>query len=201
MAWEDRPYNQSGFHDTAGGPPGIRGGPAGFLIWLVVANVLVFITDSILTGSSRGNTLSPSRWGSFSLNESWQAWRFVTYQFLHGDGWHLIGNLIFLWILGQFMERFWGSKRFLAFYLLCGVGGAVLYGLVSLVPVIAKTNPASGLVGASGCVFGLMVGAWVKYPKQELRFFLMPFGITIQLICGLYVFFNLLQVIAGYVSR
>lgn len=200
MAWQDRPYNSGGNSFDRGGAPGIRGGPGGILIWLVLINVLVFIADSILTGSSRGNILSPSRWGWFSLSESWQAWRFVSYQFLHAGGWHLIGNLIFLWIFGQFMEQWWGSKRFLAFYLLCGVGGAVVFGLVSLVPAIANTQPFIPLVGASGSVFGLMVGSWMKFPKQELRFFLMPFGITVQLLCGLYLFFNVLQVLAGSVG-
>lgn len=197
MAWADRPYNSDGNSFDRGGAPGIRGGPGGMLIWLVMINVLVFIADAILTGSARGDVLSPRRWGAFSLVESWQVWRVVTYQFLHGDAWHLIGNLIFLWIFGQFMEMWWGSKRFLAFYLLCGVSGAVAFGLVSLVPAIAHTAPFVPLVGASASVFGLMVGSWMKFPKQELRFFLMPFGITVQLLCGLYVFFNILQVLAG----
>ena len=200
MAWADRPYNSGGDSFDRGGAPGIRGGPGGVLIWLVMINVLVYIADSILTGSSRGHILSPSRWGWFSLSESWQVWRFVSYQFLHAGFFHLIGNLIFLWIFGQFMEMWWGSKRFLAFYLLCGVGGAITFGLVSLVPAIADTQPFIPLVGASGSVFGLMVGSWMKFPKQELRFFLMPFGITVQLLCGLYLFFNVLQVLAGSVG-
>lgn len=198
MSWEDRHYNQAG--DEGYGPrraPGIRGGPPGMIVWLLMINVLVFITDEILTNSARGDFLSPNKWGSYSLEKSWQAWRFVTYQFLHGGAMHLIGNMIFLWIFGQFMERFWGSKRFLAFYLITGIGGAVMFGLVSLIPEIAHTAPFIPLVGASGSIFGLMVGAWMKYPKEELRFILMPFGITIQLLCGLYVFFNVLQVVAG----
>ncbi|MEM1354095.1 MAG: rhomboid family intramembrane serine protease [Planctomycetota bacterium] len=196
MAWSDRPYTADENFDR-GGAPGIRGGPGGVLIWLVLINVLIYISDSILTGSARGNMFSPSRWGWFSLAESWQLWRFVTYQFLHAGIFHLIGNLIFLWIFGQFMEMYWGSKRFLAFYLICGIGGAVVFGLVSLIPEIAHTQPMNPLVGASGSIFGLMVGSWMKFPKQELRFFLMPFGMTVQLICGLYVFFNVLQVLAG----
>lgn len=197
MGWQDRHYNNDGGDFGGGGAPGIRGGPPGMIVWLLMINVLVFITDAILTDSARGDILSPNRWGRFSLDESWQAWRLVTYQFLHGDGWHLIGNMIFLWIFGKFMESYWGSKRFLAFYLISGVGGAVLFGLVSLIPEVANTASFVPLVGASGCIFGLMVGAWMKYPKQELRFLLMPFGITVQLLCGLYVFFNILQVVAG----
>lgn len=197
MAFSDRPYNHDSGGYGRGGVPGLRGGPGGVLLWLVAINVLVFITDRILTGSTRGNVLSPSRWGWFSLDESWQVWRLVTYQFLHADFFHLLGNLIFLWIFGQYMERYWGSKRFLAFYLLSGVGGAVVYGLVSLVPAVANTAPFIPLVGASASVFGLMVGCWMKFPKEEIRFILMPFGFTIQLLCGLYLFFNILQVLAG----
>ena len=200
MGWQDRPYNAGNDGYGARPAPGIRGGPPGVIVWLLMINVLLFITDSILTDSARGNILSPYRWGRFSLIESWQAWRVVTYQFLHGDFMHLLGNMIFLWIFGQFMEQWWGSKRFLAFYLISGVGGAVVFGLCSLIPEIANTQPFIPLIGASGCVFGLMVGAWMKYPKQELRFFLMPFGITVQLLCGLYLFFNVLQVLAGSVG-
>ena len=74
-----------------------------------------------------------------------------TYQFLHGNWDHLLGNLLFLWIFGDNVEDAMGHKRFLAFYLLCGVLAAVVYGafaMDSTVPLIGASGAISGVLGA-----------------------------------------------------
>lgn len=60
-------------------------------------------------------------------SDNFRAWQFVTYMFLHGDLWHLFGNMIGLLIFGTWLEQVWGSSRFLQYYLITGVGAAVLF--------------------------------------------------------------------------
>ncbi|HKY94657.1 MAG TPA: rhomboid family intramembrane serine protease [Kiloniellales bacterium] len=76
-----------------------------------------------------------------------------TYQFLHGNWDHLLGNMLFLWIFGDNVEDAMGHRRFLAFYLLCGVLSAVVYGAMEM-------DSAIPLIGASGAISGVL-GAYV----------------------------------------
>lgn len=63
----------------------------------------------------------------YLASDNFRAWQFVTYMFLHGDLWHLIGNMFGLLIFGTWLEEVWGSKRFLQYYLITGIGAAVLF--------------------------------------------------------------------------
>ncbi|EMR01272.1 rhomboid family intramembrane serine protease [Cesiribacter andamanensis] len=60
-------------------------------------------------------------------SDNFRAWQFVTYMFLHGDHMHLLGNMIGLAVFGPWLEELWGSKRFLQYYLITGLGAAVLF--------------------------------------------------------------------------
>jgi membrane associated rhomboid family serine protease len=60
-------------------------------------------------------------------SDNFRAWQFVTYMFLHADFRHLFGNMLGLLIFGPWLEQVWGSKRFLQYYLITGVGAAVLF--------------------------------------------------------------------------
>jgi len=105
-------------------------------------------------------------------------WRFIGFQFLHGGIWHLAFNMIGLWVFGPIVERTLGGKRYLAFYLLCGISGALMYLLLNGVgsqlvglfgpqaahwmPFLLFNDPTTPLVGASAGVFGvLMAGAYL----------------------------------------
>ncbi len=86
---------------------------------------------------------------------------YLTYAFLHGDIVHLGGNMLFLWIFGDNVEDALGHLRYLAFYLLCAVGGALLHGLVA---------PASQapLIGASGAIAGVVAAYLILHPKVKI---------------------------------
>jgi membrane associated rhomboid family serine protease len=86
---------------------------------------------------------------------------FATYMFLHGSWWHLIGNMLFLWVFGDNVEDAMGHWRFLAFYLLCGV----LAGLVYAVTAPASEAP---LVGASGAIAGCISAYLILHPRVKL---------------------------------
>lgn len=121
--------------------------------------------------------------------EGGQFWRFIGFQFLHADLSHLLFNMLGLYFFGPVVERYLGGKRFLAFYLLCGVCGAFLYLLLNAggtaassifgtdfrIPGLLFHNPWTPLVGASAGVFGvLMAGAFLIPNATVLLFFILP---------------------------
>lgn len=195
---EARRYGGGGI--GGGRVPGVSANLPPMTLWLLVINVGVFLVDSVLTGSSRGNWASPNWVGRFSAEQGilgFQAWRIVTYQFLHAGFLHLLFNMIGLWIFGRLMEQWWGSKRFLAFYLLCGVGGGLLFAAASAFPAIAFITPATPLVGASGCVLGCVAGCMMKYGREQIGFMFIPITFTILMLGGAYIFLDALEVLAG----
>jgi membrane associated rhomboid family serine protease len=121
--------------------------------------------------------------------EGGQFWRFVGFQFLHANLAHLLFNMLGLFFFGRVVEQELGRKRFLAFYLLCGIFGAFLYLLLNAgglaaaaafggevrIPGLLFNNPWTPLVGASAGVFGvLMAGAFLIPNATVLLFFVIP---------------------------
>ena len=84
--------------------------------------------------------------------------------FLHGNFSHLLFNLFALWMFGQQIEAEWGTKRFVTYYFLTGIGAALLHLLVSLSPVI----------GASGGVFGILLAYGMLFPNREIMLLIPP---------------------------
>ena len=100
-------------------------------------------------------------------------WQVISYQFMHAGFWHLLFNMFFgLWMFGPELEHIWGSRRFLIFYLTCGVVAA-LFQLV-LGPIL-EPGKASIVVGASGSIFGVLVAFAMMFPDRYIYlYFLIP---------------------------
>ena len=94
---------------------------------LLIINGLFFLAQNTLQGPSISfsfeDTLALHAWQS-SLFKPWQL---ITHMFLHGDLGHIFGNMFGLWMFGSVLENLWGSKRFLTFYLICGLGAALIH--------------------------------------------------------------------------
>jgi len=90
-----------------------------------------------------------------------EALTLITYQFLHGSPFHLIGNMLFLWVFGDNIEDAMGHLRFLVFYLLCGIAGGLAH---------AVMTPASDvpLIGASGAVAGVVAAYLILHPRVRV---------------------------------
>ncbi len=85
----------------------------------------------------------------------------ITYQFLHGDVLHLVGNMLFLWVFGDNVEDALGHVRFLVFYLACGIVGGLAH--------LAMTEqPGVPLIGASGAISGVVAAYLLLHPKVNL---------------------------------
>lgn len=133
--------------------------------------------------------------GHFSTGKGFlelQVWRLVTFQFLHADINHLFFNMVGLFFFGYRVEGRMGSKRYLSFYLACGIAGALLYltlnflGSVLNIRAVGLLNYDAyvTLIGASGGVFGvLMASAYYSEPGEKLLLF---FVIPIPIKLGIY---------------
>lgn len=179
MAWYERDYNRED-----AGPMSMGRRPAmSVTTRLLIINCVVFVLDGVTRGSSRGDWLSPSRHGAFSIEQAvygLQLWRWFTYQFLHADLMHLVFNMIGLYFFGRLMENWWGKRRFLVFYLLCGMSGALLFTLLAYMPGLLAVAPRTSLVGASGSIFGILVGCALLYPHQRVMLMFPPIPMSMR---------------------
>ena len=133
--------------------------------WLLIINVVVFFVSIMIPLFA--NFLY--KWFSVypaTVGMSLQLWRVITYQFLHdinGFG-HIFVNMLGLFFFGPMLEKFWGSKKFLIFYLVCGATGGVLY------PVLAHAGwlNKGPLVGASGSLFGILAAGAILFPNLRV---------------------------------
>jgi membrane associated rhomboid family serine protease len=129
---------------------------------------------------------------------SFQIWQLLTYGFLHGGLLHLFVNMFALWIFGTSLERFWGSRPFLWFYLVCLVGA----GLIQL--VVATMAADSGnlypTIGASGAVFGILLGFAMMFPNQQLMLLFPPIPIKAKYFVLFYGAFELYAGVTGSMS-
>ncbi len=100
-----------------------------------------------------------------------EIWRLVTYLFVHGGIWHLLVNMFTLWMFGAGLERDWGTRQFLKYYFLCGVGAGICDVVVNA--MLGRWNVST--IGASGAIYGLLLAFGVLYPEQTVLFsFLFP---------------------------
>ena len=111
-----------------------------------------------------------SKW--FALNPIsfiWKPWQLVTYMFMHGGFGHLFFNMYTLFIFGSVLENVWGTKKFLTFYFVTGIGAALVnIGVQYLTGSFALT------VGASGAIYGILMGYAMLYPDSRLTLLFPP---------------------------
>ena len=147
---------------------------------LIGANVVVFIAQLVLPVITEAFGLHPA-WvvpSVFSLRpeHSLWIWQIATYMFLHGGLFHILFNMLALWMFGAELERVWGTRYFLKFYFVTGIGAGALTVLFSLLPFdFARQLQLSNVIGASGAIYGLLLAFGMLFPEQEiLVMFLFP---------------------------
>lgn len=120
-------------------------------------------------------------------------YQYLTYMFMHGGWWHLFFNMWSLMIFGNAVEQQIGTRRFWLYYLLCGVGAALVNQLITWMDII---NPAQ-LVGASGAIYGVMAAAAFFFPNAKLFIIPIPFPIKLKYLVG---FYTLVEMYMGITS-
>ena len=105
-----------------------------------------------------------------SSNDVWpMIWQPLTYMFIHGDFFHLFMNMFVLWMFGSEMESIWGSRGFLKYYFITGIGSGLIWLLLNI------SNPFSVLIGASGAIYGVLLAYGLMFPNRKvLIYFLFP---------------------------
>lgn len=155
---------------------------------LIAVNVIIFIFQAFFGGIQIGgqslNRLIVN-WLGFDPNLGTavtQPWRFVTYMFLHGGGFHLLFNMLWLWWMGRAVEEGLGPRTFAVIFFGAGIGGAVFHIALSFL------YGTSMVIGASGAVFGVMVAFAYMYPTMPIMLFLLPPIQARYVVAGLIVF-------------
>jgi membrane associated rhomboid family serine protease len=169
MGLYDRDYTQADFRSGPGYGPHFRVSMPKItpvVKWLLIINVAVFLLSFLFP------PLGAFIFDWFSvypatLGNSLQLWRQITYQFLHANPWHIFVNMIVLYFFGPLLERHWGGRKFLIFYLVCGAVGGLLYPLLVLVGWLG----VAPLVGASGSILGMLAAGAILFPNMMVYVF------------------------------
>ena len=162
---------------------------------LLIINVLVFVATYALRGLNIDlDTLLGLH---FILAPDFRVWQFVTYMFMHGGVTHLLMNMFMLWMFGMVVENVWGPKKFLFYYMVCGLGAGVCQELAqygtyvveglaqyetvrianSIIPMSEYLNMMN-TVGASGAIYGVLLAFGMLFPEE--RMFIIPIPVPIK---------------------
>ncbi len=141
---------------------------------LLISNCAVFLGMSFfglffIHGTSIGeifNRLFPL----YPLGAGFRIWQLFTYMFMHGGLMHLFFNMFALWMFGMELENTWGSRKFLGYYMICGIGAGISTLLIG--PLFAPPGPT---VGASGAIYGVLLAFGMMFPDRPIfLYFLLP---------------------------
>lgn len=146
-------------------PPGVK--------WLLIANTAVWLVFFLTARSEAGLLFQPLKLVPHDVVHSFFLWQLATYMFLHdpfGFG-HILFNMLTLWMFGADLERSWGTRQFLRFYMLCGIGA----GLCVVAANAAVGSMERATIGASGAIYGLLLAFGMLFPDTTVLFsFLFP---------------------------
>jgi membrane associated rhomboid family serine protease len=160
---------------------------------LLISNIAVFILMWFFSAFHIGDIslyrVLTEFLGLMPLGNGFYPWQLITYQFVHADFWHLFFNMVFgLWMFGMEVEHVWGSKKFLIYYLFCGVAAGLTQ--LFLAPIF---EPALGpTVGASGAIYGILIAFAAMFPDRYIfLYFLIPMKVK---------YFVILLIVFGVMS-
>ncbi|HTP12137.1 MAG TPA: rhomboid family intramembrane serine protease [Bacteroidota bacterium] len=170
MSYSGNYYRPSMFGGFSFFPPVIK--------MLLIVNTAVFVLYYFV-GSFRMdgvplNLVFDYYLGLMPLGHGFWPWQLITYQFMHANFLHLLFNMVFgLWMFGMEVENTWGSRKFLIFYLTCGVVAGISQ--LILAPILEPAQTLGPTVGASGAVFGVLVAFGMMFPDRYIfLYFLVP---------------------------
>lgn len=185
---------------------------------LLIINVLAYLATVVL--ATIGIDLNGLGGLYFFLASKFHLFQFVTYQFLHGSLTHLFFNMFALWMFGCVIEREWGARKFLFFYITCGIFAGVCQELVQFVDYylfVAGRVPGASVVdvfkslsdnaaflnhsltiGASGAVYAILLAFGMTFPNERIFIFPLPIPVKAKWFITFYVVVELLSVWSSY---
>ena len=181
---------------------------------LLIVNILAYVATMVF--QLRGIDLTSLLGLHFFLASDFHIYQFLTYMFLHGGFTHILFNMFALWMFGSVIERVWGPRKFLFYYIVCGVGAGVTQELVQYIDysmqglaayqyvdaggVQMTTNAYVNLwttIGASGAVYGILLAFGMIFPNERLFIIPIPFPIKAKWLIVGYVAIELFSAMSG----
>lgn len=175
---------------------------------LIILNVIFYVAK-ILAHNAQNLDLGGllGLYHPFSPDFHW--FQFATSMFMHASPSHIIFNMLGLWMFGHMLENVWGARRFLIFYLVCGLGASLIYlgwetwSTVQFLnqygdgwALLQEYPPQTPMVGASGAVYGLLMGAALLFPNTEMHMmFMMGYPIKLK---WLAIIYGVVELYTGY---
>jgi rhomboid family protein len=160
-------YRPGGFGGFSFFPPVIKS--------LLIINGIVFLIQmlgqNLLIGDTTLEQYIIKYFALIPIGYGFLPWQLITYQFMHGGIMHIALNMFALWMFGIEIENIWGSKKFLFFYLMCGVAA----GISQLIFPPLFNEPLAATIGASGAIFGVLIAFGMMFPDRYIYiYFLLP---------------------------
>jgi membrane associated rhomboid family serine protease len=163
---------------------------------LIGANVVMFVAQ-LYEPVTQVLGLHPA----LVIHSFW-IWQLATYMFLHGGIFHIVFNMLALWMFGAELERTWGTRYFLKFYFVTGIGAGMLTVLLSLLPFdFARQLQYQNIIGASGAIYGLLLAYAIYFPERPILLivFWVPARLCVTILGAIAVFASLSE--AGGVAN
>lgn len=154
---------------------------------LLLLNIAAYIIDSIVPLSG---FLGLWYWGT----DLFMPFQLITYMFMHGGFSHIFFNMFALWMFGRIMEQAWGGRRFLVYYLVCGIGAGLVQEFGQMAGIIA---PNAMTIGASGAVYGILLAFGMTFPNERLFIIPIPIPIKAKWFVCLYAVVEILEGLSG----
>ncbi|WP_367874435.1 rhomboid family intramembrane serine protease [Luteolibacter sp. Populi] len=148
--------------------------------FLLIANIAIFLFDWLFMNQAI------ARWAGFSVATTFaqgRVWELLSFQFIQPSPGHVLFDSIGLYFFGPWIERWLGARRFMAFFLLCGVGGALFFVLLGALGIV----PGGALVGISAGIYGCLVGTAVIDPKAQLQLIFPPVIMAVRKFALIYL--------------
>lgn len=184
---------------------------------LLIINVLAFVATWVVKGV--GIDLQSACGLHFFLASDFHVYQLVTYMFLHANFTHILFNMFALWMFGCVIESVWGPKKFLFYYLACGIGAGLMQELaqfVSFYITISGQDPSVGLsdmfrvgqmlsmqlnswttIGASGAVYAILLAFGMIFPNERIFIFPLPIPIKAKWFVTFYVCIELFSALGS----
>lgn len=167
--------------------------------WLLILNLGIYFADILLKGDAFNGPLR--RHGAFTVETALyegEIWKFLTFQFLHGSFGHVFFNCLGIFFFGPWLERWWGSRKFLFYYLLCGVAGAVFFTLLLFLGVLPADGAGSPLVGASAGIYGILIGVAFIAPDLRVALLFPPVELSMRQLAIALLSISVAIILMGY---
>ena len=181
---------------------------------LLIVNFLAFVATWVL--ELRGIDLTSLLGLHFFMAQDFRVYQFITYMFLHGGFTHIFFNMFALWMFGAVIERVWGPKKFLFYYISCGIGAGITQELAQYVNYLSlglsefdQVNVGGTLmltsdylnlwttIGASGAVYAILLAFGMIFPNERLFIIPFPFPIKAKWLVVGYIAIELFSALSG----